>query len=1058
MSCPNEEEFDRYFEGDLNHDAAKVFEQHVEKCSICRSRFTEGEANERVIQQVRVIFPGGSPFFTTDDASSDTAGNDKPFLSGSGRYQSRLEIPEGYCLSNRYRIVKELGRGGDKTVVYLAQDIDLDVEVALKIIQAGSKGAMDRIGQLRQEWQYRESITDFAHITKAHPPERSNYQGVELILLRMEPASMSLRNWLNRHFEDIDLRRDLGVELLMQTCEGVKVLHKSGQVHRDIKPENILLFETGTSMVAKITDFGISRSLKHLAGQRPSPVACRCTPEYAPPEQISFPRSYKTGIRSDIYSIGVVLFEILTGDIPFRGNRSEIFDQHLHKPPPKLTGGLHNFGKIIERCMKKDPEDRYKDVGAFISELKHVRSKFSLAVDIACHACDHINSDPTLTDCERCKKPLPKEFFRLCTRAECKVRLDQKDCPSCGQPGIAAHYLLQERMDRAEKLKDENLAEAISLSELILREGAAEHKERAVEILVDLRRKRDRVVPICCQAARACSHGDIEQALSLWEEVLLIVPRHWQALEEKGRLRKLLIRLVENKDKALLLADEARFDTAERLLVESLELAPKRRDIREALSSCRVRSREYEKALMQAQEALDDRMTHQARQAVDKALTVAPRSQEYRELLKQIDQMEEKTNVLFDRARQELTAAKFSEAHDALEEIESLCTDFEGLSEFREQIKRAEKGYGWAMYKAEVTLDSRNLDKAETLLREAIMVCADAELPKRFLEQVQRDKQQTRELLECVEPLLETGQFERIARILDQAAKLWPSGPGLRNKRQATERTRHQFESFYTIAEEAHTQDDLDKALENAKSALSICPKSGAVENLIRKVKKDRSCARRRVSEAEALLRKAEFELARDSLREVHQKWPNFPDLKQIWSQIDPMAKEYHAAIDVAFQCFKQEKLDQALSECQRALNLCPESEACMLESRIKAKQWIIEARKRRRHRVLMYVLTMPIYIARGIGCGIAKLASEFLPFLGSVARGVCSVIQGIASALYDFLCEYGLTMLKASLAMAIVAAVGYVVWWLFSDIANLFTVLWIGVLGYSLFHPSESS
>lgn len=1057
MSCPKDEEFDRYFEGDLNHDAAQMLEQHLEQCSKCRSRFTEGEAIERVIHQVRELFPDGPPFFTTGATSSDTAKNEKPFLSGSGGQQSRLEIPEDYCLSNKYRIVKELGRGGDNTVVYLAKDIVLHVEVALKIIQAGSKGAMDPIGQLRHEWEYREPITDFAHVIKADAPEPSNFQGRELILLRMERASMNLRSWLNRHIEDVDLRRDLGVELLMQACEGVRVLHEAGHIHRDIKPENILLFETGTSMIAKIADFGISQSLKRLHGGSPSPVACCCTPEYAPPEQQSFFKSHQFGFGSDIYSLGVLLFEILTGDIPYHGTRSEISDQHLHKPPPKLTGDLHSFGKIIERCMKKDPEDRYTDVGAFISELKRVRSKFSLAVDIACPTCDHINSDPTLTFCESCKAPLPKDFFRPCTRAQCKVRLDQEGCPLCGQPGIAAHYLLKERMEKAERLKDENLTEAISLLELILREGAAEHKDRAVEILVDLRNKHDRVIPICCEAAQAYSEGDIEQALRLWEEVLLVVPRHWQALEEKKRLKKQLIDLVENKDKALLLADEARFETAETLLVKSLEIAPKRRDIREALNSCRARSREYEKASMEAQEALLDRMTNQARQAIGKALTMAPRSQEFKELLKEIDQIEQNTNALFDRARQELTAAEFFEAKDTLEEIESFRADFAGLEELREEIKKTELDYGWAMCKAEEALNSHELDKAETLLKGAIIVCADAELPKHLLGQVQRDKQQTRELLERLELLLEAADFEKISGILDQVAKLWPSNPGLTNSRQAIKRMRQQFETFYAIAEEAQTQDDLDKALENATSALSICPKCSATARLICTIKRDRSYARKRVSEAEELLRKAEFESARDSLSEVHEKWPNFPDLKQIWSQIDPMAKEYHAAFDAARRCFKQKKLEQALSECQRALGLCPESIALQLKARIAAEKRRIEARKHRRRRVLMHFLKMPIYIAYGIGCGIVKLRFEFLPFLGSVARGVCRVIQRIASALYDFLCEYGLIMLKVSLALAIVAAVGYVVWWLFSDIANFCTVLVIGMLLYGVFHPSES-
>jgi tetratricopeptide (TPR) repeat protein len=461
---------------------------------------------------------------------------------------------------------------------------------------------------------------------------------------------------------------------------------------------------------------------------------------------------------------------------------------------------------------------------------------------------------------------------------------------------------------------------------------------------------------------------------------------------------------------------------------------------------------------LQAQEAWRDRMPNRTKQAISKALSVAPKSQEVRRLAKQVDQLERKTDALYERVRQELAAARFLEVNKALGEIESLRGDFAGLSKLKAISSQTGQDYDWSMHNAEKAIESGDLDKAEQLLKKAMATCPDAEFPKRLLGQIQRNKQQARDLIQQIGPLVETAEFEKVARLFAQSSKLWPSNPGLEANRSATKKTRKEFEILIALAKKAQNLGDLDKAIGNAKSALSLCPKSSEAERLIRTVKQDRSRARKQVHGAEALLRKAEFEAARESVREMHEKWPNFQEVQSLWAQIELTAESYHAAINATQQFFEQRKFGQALKECQRALDLCPESEARHLKNRIVSEQSQIAASKGRIRRVIMELLRIPIYLVYGIGCGISKLMSELLPFLGNVVRGSCGVIQGIARALCDLLSDHGLTILKVSFGLAIVAAVGYAAWWLFSDIANFCTVFVIGLLLYGVFHPSESS
>jgi len=236
-----------------------------------------------------------------------------------------IPITPGDVLGERYRIIKRLGKGGFGSV-YQVDDIDLKRQIALKIVVAGEGRAQRATEQLIHEFNLREKINNTAHVIKAQDPRTCVYKGLSLILLPMELADGdNLRKWLLQN-QDTDKRIKTGIEFFKQACLGIKAIHDASLVHLDIKPENILLVDGKI----KIADFGIGRFGANQFGNNPEQLLRQGigTPQYMSPEQFKVARQKDIGPKSDIYSLGIVLFEILDGNLPFDGTPIELRDKH----------------------------------------------------------------------------------------------------------------------------------------------------------------------------------------------------------------------------------------------------------------------------------------------------------------------------------------------------------------------------------------------------------------------------------------------------------------------------------------------------------------------------------------------------------------------------------------------------------------------------------------------------------------------------------------------------------------------------------------------------------
>jgi serine/threonine-protein kinase len=224
----------------------------------------------------------------------------------------------GALFAGRYEILSRLGEGGMGTV-YRARDRELDDEVALKVLKPASEG-VSLTEVLRQEIKLARMIT---HVNVVRVHDFGEVDGLRFLTMEYV-AGTTLR-------ELLDGRRGLeltpALQIAKQICRGLAAVHKAGIVHGDLKPQNVMVMGNG---VVKLMDFGVARAGETGEAAAAPPIAG--TPLYMSPEQA---RGAELDERSDLYSAGVVLFELFAGQPPFRdGDALAIMRAHLNEPPP----------------------------------------------------------------------------------------------------------------------------------------------------------------------------------------------------------------------------------------------------------------------------------------------------------------------------------------------------------------------------------------------------------------------------------------------------------------------------------------------------------------------------------------------------------------------------------------------------------------------------------------------------------------------------------------------------------------------------------------------------
>ncbi len=259
-----------------------------------------------------------------------------------------------------YRIIEKIGAGG-MGEVYLAEDTKLDRQVALKFLPSDCCHDEGIRARFQREAQAAAKL-NHPNIVDIH--EVSDYQGRPFIAMEYVEGSP-----LNAHSKEEAPSLDKTIELAIQICEGLVKAHKAGIVHRDIKPSNILVDQDGR---ARILDFGLA-SIKGV-DKLTKTGSTMGTLSYMSPEQT---RAEVLDERSDIFSFGVVLYEMITGQLPFKGDHEPaiIFSIGYEEPEPLArykTGVPNELQRIVSKALAKSKDERYQHADDLLADLKTI--------------------------------------------------------------------------------------------------------------------------------------------------------------------------------------------------------------------------------------------------------------------------------------------------------------------------------------------------------------------------------------------------------------------------------------------------------------------------------------------------------------------------------------------------------------------------------------------------------------------------------------------------------------------------------------------------------------
>jgi eukaryotic-like serine/threonine-protein kinase len=266
----------------------------------------------------------------------------------------------GEVIAGRFELEELVGTGGMSSV-YRARDALLERRVALKILHDYHGADEETTERFRREAR---AAAQLSHPNIVTVIDRGEDEGRQYIVFEYVEGE-TLKDLIERTGA-LPIRRAL--ELAIEIGSGLAFAHRHGLVHRDVKPQNVLLNGDGT---AKVTDFGIARSLdvEHGVTQTGTVLG---TSNYIAPEQAS---GQPVNAQTDVYSLGVVLFELLTGEVPFPGeNFVAVAMRHVHEEPPSVLERrpetpLRVVG-VVERALEKDPRDRFVSMEEFVAELR----------------------------------------------------------------------------------------------------------------------------------------------------------------------------------------------------------------------------------------------------------------------------------------------------------------------------------------------------------------------------------------------------------------------------------------------------------------------------------------------------------------------------------------------------------------------------------------------------------------------------------------------------------------------------------------------------------------
>ncbi|NUP06003.1 MAG: serine/threonine protein kinase [Polyangiaceae bacterium] len=279
-----------------------------------------------------------------------------------------VALAPGTVISGKYRVEGQLGIGG-MGVVVAARHLDLNQILAIKVLLPSAVGTDEATTRFLREGRAAAQLTS-PHVAKVHDtgrlPTGEPYLVMELLRGR------DLRAYLT---EVGRVSVAQAAEWVLQAAHALGEAHALNIIHRDVKPANLFLAETSAGQQIKVLDFGISKQLGSGEAELTNTASAVGTPRYMAPEQMRSARF--ADARGDVWSLGIVLYELTTGQHPFHGDSitALCFDvmERTPVPPSQLNPELPPaFDELVARCLEKDPSDRFQSMEALATALRAI--------------------------------------------------------------------------------------------------------------------------------------------------------------------------------------------------------------------------------------------------------------------------------------------------------------------------------------------------------------------------------------------------------------------------------------------------------------------------------------------------------------------------------------------------------------------------------------------------------------------------------------------------------------------------------------------------------------
>ncbi len=294
----------------------------------------------------------------------------EPEATLDAKKKDELEL-EGKTIAGKYEILEMVGRGG-MSLVYRARHLGMDKIVAVKFLHTHLSRDSQSLRRFKQEARASSSLMH-SGIVAVHDCDETDDHMPYFVMDFLEGRSLS-----DILSTEGSLKLERFLSIMTQVCHALAHAHEQGVVHRDLKPSNIMVLANVEREQVKIVDFGIAKIISHEGEQGLTQTGeLFGSPFYMSPEQCS---GGQIDRRSDIYAMGCVMYEALSGEPPLKGNTViETIHKHLNEEPPLLQAGQiqpeirSKLELIILRCLAKDPDDRFQNMVELEKALRSIR-------------------------------------------------------------------------------------------------------------------------------------------------------------------------------------------------------------------------------------------------------------------------------------------------------------------------------------------------------------------------------------------------------------------------------------------------------------------------------------------------------------------------------------------------------------------------------------------------------------------------------------------------------------------------------------------------------------